>query len=365
MLYFLMAASSGYESGVVSVVTRNHSFVIISGGFFMSKKFRATRGFTLIELLVVIAIIAVLIALLLPAVQQAREAARRTQCKNNLKQLGLALHNYHDTYLIFPLAMYLDIWSTAPTAIDSQWGWSVMLLPYIDQAPMFNQLLVGPNTFEQAANDPIRLKMLTTALPAFICPSDPEQGVNRNRPFLQKSSGGLCNGMILPNTVQFGKSNYMCCNGNHDSDGIFPSGGGRVGIRDITDGTSNTIMVGERSSPRYARQTVPTGPWAGVWAGQELTCTGLTNVWCLAGKTEFQMNSGKNSDVVGSTTASDQPLVGFGSTHTGGAQFLMADGSARFISENIQWNDLPNSYSDVGIYHSLGSIQDGRVVGEF
>jgi prepilin-type N-terminal cleavage/methylation domain-containing protein/prepilin-type processing-associated H-X9-DG protein len=332
---------------------------------FMSKKSRLSRGFTLIELLVVIAIIAVLIALLLPAVQQAREAARRTQCKNNLKQIGLALHNYHDTHLIFPLASYLNTWSTDSRAIDSQWGWSVMILPYIDQAPMYNQLNVGPNSFEQAANDPVRLKMLTTGFPAFICPTDPEAPVNRNRPFQQKSSGGLCTGMVLPTTVQFGKSNYMGCNGNHDSDGIFGSGGGRVAIRDIIDGTSNTIMVGERSSVKWSKQSVATGPWAGVWAGQELTCDGITNVWCLAGKTEFQMNSGKHSDVVGSTTAVDQPLIAFGSQHTGGAQFLMADGAVRFISENIQWNDLPNSYSDVGTYHSLGSIADGRTIGEF
>lgn len=331
----------------------------------MTRTLRRKRGFTLIELLVVIAIIAVLIALLLPAVQQAREAARRTQCKNNLKQLGLALHSYHDTYLAFPLASYLDTWSTDANAINSQWGWSVMILPYMDQAPMFNQLLAGPNTFQQAANDPNRLKLLTTPLPAFICPSDPEAPVNRNRPFLQKSSGGLCAGMILPATVQFGKSNYMGCNGNHDSDGIFGSGGGRVAIRDILDGTSNTIMVGERSSIKWAKQTASTGPWAGVWAGQELTCDGITNVWCLAGKTEFQMNSGRHSDVVGSTTATDQPLVAFGSVHTGGAQFLMADGAVRFISENIQWNELPNSYSDVGTYHLLGSIADGNVVGEF
>lgn len=331
----------------------------------MTRTLRRNRGFTLIELLVVIAIIAVLIALLLPAVQQAREAARRTQCKNNLKQLGLALHNYHDTYLIFPLCSYLDTWSSGPNAVNSQWAWSVMILPYMDQAPLFNQLVVGPNTFEQAANDATRLKSLTTPLPAFICPSDPEAGVNRNRPFLQKTTGGLCNGMVLTSTTQFGKSNYMACNGNHDSDGIFGSGGGRVSIRDILDGTSNTIMVGERSSVKWAKQTASTGPWAGVWAGQELTCDGITNVWCLAGKTEFQMNSGKHSDVVGSTTATDQPLVAFGSVHTGGAQFLMADGSVRFINENIQWNELPNSYSDVGIYHLLGSMADGNVIGEY
>jgi len=311
-------------------------------------------------LLVVIAIIAVLIALLLPAVQQAREAARRTQCKNNLKQLGLALHNYHDTYREFPDAQYLNI-----ALPNSAWAWSVMILPYMDQAPLYNALNLNTQMFEQAANDPVRLKLLTTPIAAFNCPSDPVNGVNPNRPFQQKASGGLCVGMVMNQTTSFSKSNYMACNGNHDNDGIFDSGGGVVSIASIIDGTSNTIMVGERSSLKWARQTAPTGPWAGIWAGQELTWDGITNVWCLAGKTEFQMNSGHHSDVAGSTTATDQPLIAFGSQHTGGAHFGMADGSVRFISENIQWNDLPNSYSDVGIYHLLGSIADGRPVSEF
>lgn len=326
----------------------------------MQTKLHRQRGFTLIELLVVIAIIAVLIALLLPAVQQAREAARRTQCKNNLKQLGLALHNYHDTYREFPDAQYLNI-----ALPNSAWAWSVMILPYIDQAPLYNQLNLNTQMFEQAANDPVRLPLMTSPKPAFICPSDPVGGVNPNRPFLQKASGGLCVGMVMANTTSFAKSNYMACNGNHDNDGIFDSGGGVVSMANIIDGTSNTIMLGERSSLKWPRQTAPTGPWAGIWAGQELTCDGITNVWCLAGKTEFQMNTGANSDVAGSTTATDQPLIAFGSQHTGGAQFAMADGSVRFISENIQWNELPNSYSDVGIYHLLGSIADGRAIGEY
>lgn len=327
----------------------------------MSKANRLTRGFTLIELLVVIAIIGVLVALLLPAVQQAREAARRSQCKNNLKQIGLALHNYHDVHLVFPLASYYQGLNPLGPGLNSQWGWSSMILPFIDQAPMYNLLNIGPSTFEQAANDPIRLAALTTPLSVFMCPSDPEGGVNRNRPFLAKSSGG----MILTQTVFFGKSNYMACNGNHGGEGIFQSGGGKVAIKDITDGTSNTIMVGERSSPKYARQTALTGPWAGIWPGQEFTSSGITNVWCLAGTTQYQMNTGKHSDVAGSTTATDEPLSGFGSTHTGGAHFCMADGSVRFISENIQWNDLPNSYDDIGTYHLLGSMNDGRPLGEF
>jgi hypothetical protein len=194
-------------------------------------------------------------------------------------------------------------------------------------------------------------------LPAFICPSDAEAEVNRNRPFLMKASGGLCVGMVLNQEVQFAKSNYMGSNGDRGNDGVFGSGGGRVRIRDITDGTSNTIMVGERASRD--------GHWAGVWAGQELTCDGITNVWCLLGKTEYQMNTGKHSKDPSDTNASDNPLIAFSSQHEGGVQYLLSDGSVRFISENIEWNDDAATTNDMGIFHSLGQKDDGRVVGEF
>lgn len=325
---------------------------------------RSRVGFTLVELLVVIAIIGILVGLLLPAVQAAREAARRMQCTNNLKQIGLALHNYHDTHRKFPHGNYFDL--SPGGNINSQWAWSAMILPFIEQGNMFNQLNVGPTSLEAAANNPVKLALLTTPLPAFICPSDAEAGVNRNRPFLAKSTGGLCNGMVLPTTVELAKSNYPGCNGNRDSDGIFLSGGTRdIGIKDITDGTSNSIMVGERPSNRYAKQTVATGPWAAIWAGQELTCDGITNVWCLLGKTEYQMNSGKHSQSATDTNAVDNPLLSFGSQHTGGANFVLADGSVRFISENIQWNDDPVGTNDLGAYHMLGSIADGQVIGEY
>ncbi|MEO2018491.1 MAG: DUF1559 domain-containing protein [Fuerstiella sp.] len=329
----------------------------------MLRRTRSIRGFTLIELLVVIAIIAILIALLLPAVQQAREAARRTQCKNNLKQFGLALHNYHDVHGLFPAGSYLD--KSPGGNINSQWAWSVMILPFIDQAPLFNSLDIGPSNFQDAANDPVRLALLTTSQAAFICPSDPEAEVNRNRPFVGGGSGGLCNPMPHPTDIIFAKSNYMGCNGNRDNDGIFDSGNNRkIGLRDITDGSSNTIMVGERGSKNNSGDDTLDGPWAGVWAGQELTCDGLTNIWCLAGKTEYRMNTGQHSLDPGDTNASDNLLLAFTSEHVGGAQFLLADGSTRFISENVEWNDDPLG-NDKGIYHSLGSIDDGNVIGEY
>ena len=127
------------------------------------------RGFTLIELLVVIAIIAILIALLLPAVQQAREAARSSQCKNNLKQLGLAMHNYHDTYKMFPPDNTFTKGKIATSSIPA-WGWGTYLLPYLDQAPLFKRMGVNKRTLNQMLNNATLKKLTQTSLPVFFVP---------------------------------------------------------------------------------------------------------------------------------------------------------------------------------------------------
>ncbi|MGE0374647.1 MAG: DUF1559 domain-containing protein [Planctomycetaceae bacterium] len=342
----------------------------------MLRQSRRRRGFTLIELLVVVAIIAILIALLLPAVQQAREAARRTQCKNNLKQMGLAFHNYLDVHGLFPAGSYLNkVGGSSPA---SMWAWSVMILPELEQANLFNILEIGPLTFEQVANDPVRLKLLKTPLNVFVCPSDGNVLTNRNRPFRNMLGTGTLQGFAITVTPvdatvngvglhYLAKNNYMACNGNRDNDGIFDSGNNRrIGISDIKDGLSSTIVVGERRTSMLKGQaSTEMGPWAGIWAGQELIGDGKTNIWCLAGKTEFQMNTGKHSRDPSDTQASNQPLLAYSSEHAGGAQFLIGDGSVRFISENIQWNDDPIGSNDVGLYHILGSIDDGHEVLDF
>ncbi|HUQ71374.1 MAG TPA: DUF1559 domain-containing protein, partial [Planctomycetaceae bacterium] len=172
------------------------------------------RGFTLIELLVVIAIIAILIALLLPAVQQAREAARRTQCRNNLKQLGLALHNYHDNFNIFPMG-FSDVVAGNAERNGSGWAWSAMVLPYLDQAPLYNQFnfnVTPYNCVNCAAPITGNQALVGTQLAAFSCPSDV-------KPATAANNGGAANTSASQGTAAIATSSYMGCRGSFN--GVF------------------------------------------------------------------------------------------------------------------------------------------------
>src|SRR5579862_4502228 len=209
---------------------------------------RGRCGFTLIELLVVIAIIAVLVALLLPAVQQAREAARRSQCKNNLKQLGLALHNYHDTANTLPPG-----WIGNAASSGNCWGWGAMILPNLDQTVLYNALsstAVGPKTgFGAVMMSFPAVSALQTPLPVFRCPSD--GGKSLVGPFpINNTVGG---------TTQFiGRTNYVGVVGSNINWSVVPTTSNANGafsqnslrnFRDFTDGLSCTFLVGERRSP--------------------------------------------------------------------------------------------------------------------
>ena len=293
----------------------------------------------MIELLVVIAIIAILIALLLPAVQQAREAARRTQCKNNLKQLGLAMHNYHDVHLTFPPG-WIAVGPGPHSAHDglNGAGWGTMILPHMDQAPLYDKFNAN-----LAIHDPINVPFIDNILPAFQCPSDPKP--DRWQIEDETSPGTVL--AELPSANYIGSFGPEELDGCENPPGTAPvSAGGqcvgegvfyhnsRVRFRDITDGTSNTYMLGER-------RTDVEREWFSTWPGM------VAN-----GEHAFQRILGAADHVPNDPAAH---FDDFSSHHTGGAQFCLGDGSVRFTSENI----------DHGLYQSLATIRGGEVVGEF
>jgi prepilin-type N-terminal cleavage/methylation domain-containing protein/prepilin-type processing-associated H-X9-DG protein len=239
----------------------------------------ARRGFTLIELLVVIAIIAILIGLLLPAVQKVRAAAARIQCANNLKQMGLAMHSYHDANNGFPPAF----------SKPALWGWAVWILPYIEQDNLYHA--INPTQTNIAVN-------AATAMPLAIytCPSDPGPAIN---PFF----------------AGYAKSNYAVNEQICD-------GGSSFRIADITDGTSNTLLIGERD----LKQQI-----GALWAGRVST----SGVASVIGRPNWPINT----PYAGGTTccAADTACTRYAwtSMHTGGANFAFCDGSVHFLRNGI------------------------------
>lgn len=330
---------------------------------------KRSRGFTLIELLVVIAIIAILVSLLLPAVQQAREAARRTQCKNNLKQLGLALHNYHDVHRSFPASSY-QLGGQANDDTDAAFGWATFLLPQIEQAPLFTLLSPGsPRRLSQVVRDDgPGLIAMRQPLSAFRCPSDPGPGVNDAMPIANSSTGDFAN------WVQLATSNYIGSNDSRqvdrgNADGFIVAGTSIHGnnspvrrIRDITDGTSNSLAIGERAyllggftigaSVVFGHTGNDNANFEAITSDQQPS-TGFANV----------LGSGRTSINTIPTSVTSRDREGFSSLHTGGAQFVLADGSVRFVSENI--DHRANRAAVQSTFQRLIAINDGQVVGEF
>ena len=308
------------------------------------------RGFTLIELLVVIAIIAILISLLLPAVQQARESARRTQCRNSLKQIGLALHNYHDVHKTFPPG-----WIDQNNAYVSNWGWQAYLLPMLEKDNLFNQLQVGSSSLASTLDDPTAVALMQTPIPFLRCASDVAPNINTGTPLVSRRLE------MRPVTT----SNYVGVNGGTgwtEGETLAGSFGrnSRVRTRDYSDGTSNTIMVGERT------WVLPTGD------GQSDNCFAATvfgmNALCGPHAQETTLGIG----LFGMNQTGMDPIHeprlpacrrAFSSGHAGGGQFLLADGSSRFISENIQ-RDQSGSNGDY-LWQNLLNRADGFVIGEF
>jgi len=265
-------------------------------------------AFTLIELLVVIAILAVLMGLLLPAVQQARESARRTECQNRLKQMGLALHNYHDTHSTLPSGAIV----IGPSfATFSGWGWQAMILPQLDQTPLYQAIDFN----------------LGTAV-----------GVNRNV-ISQSLSVSKCASDTLPDATAApipGYSDALIANGNYVGCGGLLSGISSVNFSEVTDGLSQTLLLGERAHHEPIDGSLLfTSSWCGILTEADL----------------YVFNSSPYIDVTG-----DQPINAsltnpkcFSSRHTGGSYFCAGDGAVHFVNEHI----------DRSVYEALGTPAGG------
>lgn len=313
------------------------------------KRMGKKRGFTLVELLVVIAIIGILVGLLLPAVQAAREAARRMQCSNSMKQIGLAMHNYASAHRVMPPGcIYIYPLAPAPDlniAIQQgNWSWGAFILPYIEQTSLYNTIGVSNLSMAQSMDIPANLLAMQTPLPSFRCPSDNGPILNTGRLF-SSASGQLIDRSIAT-------SNYIAVNSSGElarAKGV-PNGGANgifamnqaSSFSTISDGTSNTLMVGER-----AWQT-PAKPIAGVVT---TTNTHITNAAVVLGTRGVRQNSEQGiADTMGSGryrvnfrtfwpapngSQAQGARRAFSSLHTGGAQFARADGSVTFISNSI------------------------------
>lgn len=326
-------------------------------------------GFTLVELLVVIAIIGILVALMLPAVQMAREAARRMQCTNNLKQIGVAMHNYHEIHGSFPSGSV-----TKPNASGSMpggresWGWHVFIMPQMEQQGLYDQLRPNERRLANVFDTPDEV-LLQTYIAPYHCPSDARKSVVSKtvRMFLGNNNRDL----------DVGKSNYAGVMGlydgavdfnggsNGENNGVFFNNS-KIRLADILDGTSTTFCVGERE----------TGCAAASWPGvRNPPGPCHCGVYHNRGRVSIKLNhpSPYTPHSPHSGCPCDSCTEGFSSRHPGGGNFLFCDGSVHFVPDTIGFDNsvarsaitgfapLPNPEL-LGVYQRLGIRDDGQSV---
>ena len=285
------------------------------------------KGFTLVELLVVITIIGILIALLLPAVQAAREAARRAQCQNNLRQVGVALHNYHTFGNAFPSAFV----NAEPQWLQPSWAWSAFLLPQLEQQALFDALGVNTERFGQGACFAPPTAESQTWLAVYVCPSDVGPGLNHRKGLHAKSNyRGIMGNTTEPSAtyeILTTRNGTFCMNSC-------------ISVGDIRDGSSNTAVLGE--CPLDSGQS---GHKAALWAGMRGVLEGAIHIsdvmWWVNSEPGYTING-----------TSEQA---FGSNHPGGAQFVFGDGSVHFVGDSI----------DGAVLERLAARNDGQPLGEF
>jgi prepilin-type N-terminal cleavage/methylation domain-containing protein/prepilin-type processing-associated H-X9-DG protein len=328
------------------------------------------RAFTLVELLVVIAIIGVLIALLLPAVQAAREAARRMQCTNNLKQIGIAMHNYNDAVKKLPPGWIYFATGTECGGGRPYWGWNVFIFPYMEQTSLYDGLgvtsrmlqtvcrgnVLAGTTDTLTADDKI---LVQTVIPSLRCPSDSGDRLNSDTTHFGNTNKTV---YLSKETNPVAKSNYAACMGGYNAnDSVASATSGNEGVfwanssvamEQIDDGTSNVIFAGESCTQIHGVKFFAAA-WLGVGnpgcvgdGSQSTITTGSVDndagVYRAVRRTKF--------DILINTARDANYNKAFSSLHTGGANFVFGDGSVRFISETI----------NTDMYGYLGQTNSGK-----
>lgn len=311
------------------------------------------QGFTLVELLAVIAIVGILVGLLLPAVQAAREAVRRLNCKSNLKQVGLALHLYHDTHQKLPRLAYggQAMGVVRPFTYRPGYIWAVYCLPYLEQSQLYDKLAPNaPDNFEAATMSPEKRQLLQTPLTVFRCPSDTGPALNDKQPF-----------RYFDDTIA--TSNYVASIGLPGQGAFDRTRWGRgYSIKHFSDGTGVTFLLGERA---YGDVAGTGDGCASVWSGVfDVAISSGSSIYCdlvlkaASFQTNVQMQTGKFDH-------RNRPVLAATSWHPGGADFCMADGSVRFVSEDIESYRNGNTPDTWGVYQRLAAINDGYPIGDF